>query len=188
MIARSHCCAILGDCIRTTPTIADTTMGTGWFVLAVAHTPTAIDPNRISNATTLVRELRPPASDSDPRRTKTGIIWLLPFGGGPERAALHPPPVRVDLFDHFVEREPGGIGISEHARDEGLEPPLMLRRRPRVGRRRADERSDAAPRFEHTVALEVRVDARDRVRVHAQLDGELADRRQLIARAKTAGR
>ena len=48
--------------------------------------------------------------------------------------------------------------------------------------RGGDERADAAPRLQDARALEVGVDARDRVRVHLQLDGQLPDGRQLRAR------
>lgn len=56
----------------------------------------------------------------------------------------------------------------------------------RTGLRRhgADERTDAAPRFEYTAPLEIAVDAGDGVRVDAQCDRELPHRRQLIARMR----
>ena len=50
-----------------------------------------------------------------------------------------------------------------------------------------DERPDAAPRFDDAAALELGVDAGDGVRVDPQLDRELADGRQLVARAEPAG-
>src|SRR5215471_3093224 len=93
----------------------------------------------------------------------------------------------MDFRYDLVERESRDGGVREHARDERLEAALVLGGRPRALRRRADERADAAPRFEHSVALEMRVDASDGVRVDAQLDGELADRRQLIAGPEAAG-
>src|SRR5262245_4481566 len=64
----------------------------------------------------------------------------------------------------------------------------MFGRRPGTLRRGADERSDAAPRLEHAVALEMRVDAGDGVRVDAQVDGKLADGGELIAGAQASGR
>ena len=51
----------------------------------------------------------------------------------------------------------------------------------------ADERPDAAPGLDDAGALELRVDPRHGVGVDAEIDGELADGRQLVARA-AAGR
>ena len=50
-----------------------------------------------------------------------------------------------------------------------------------------DERADAAPRLDHAGALELGVDARDGVGVDAEVDGELADGRQLVAGLQAAG-
>ena len=83
--------------------------------------------------------------------------------------------------------EPGRVGVGEHARDEGAQPAVVLARRVGLRRRGADERPDAAPRLDDAGALELRVDAGDGVGVDLQLDGELADGRQLVARAQAAG-
>ena len=63
----------------------------------------------------------------------------------------------------------------------------MLPCRSRADRRRVDKRSDTAPRLEDAVALELGVDACDRVGVDLELDGQLPHRRQLIAGAQAAG-
>ncbi len=83
--------------------------------------------------------------------------------------------------------KPGRVGVGEHARDEGAQPAFVLARRVRLRRRGADERPDAAPRFDDAGALELGVDARDGVGVDLQVDGELADGRQLVARLQPAG-
>lgn len=88
--------------------------------------------------------------------------------------------------DDLIDSEPRGVGVGEHARGEGAQPSFVLARRAGLRRRGADEGSDAASRLDDSGTLELRVDARDRVRVDAQIDGELADRGQLVARAQTA--
>ena len=50
-----------------------------------------------------------------------------------------------------------------------------------------DERADAASGFDDAGAFELGVDARDGVGVDAQVDGELADGRQLVAGLQPAG-
>src|SRR3954467_11287140 len=122
-MARSHCCAIFGDCIRTMPISVARTIGTGLFTTRVAQKPAAINPNRISSATTLVRG-RATASVSDPRRTRrcTGTIGL---------SFSLPRAMRVDFGDDFVEREAGGVGVGEHAGDERFQTALMLGGGPR---------------------------------------------------------
>jgi hypothetical protein len=54
--------------------------------------------------------------------------------------------------------------------------------------RRGDERSDAAPGLEDPGPFQLGIHPRDRVGVHFQFDGELADGRQLVARLQPAGR
>src|SRR5262245_63105027 len=58
---------------------------------------------------------------------------------------------------------------------------MMLVRRTRLLRRRADERTDAAPGFENALSLVIVVDPRDGVGVDLKVDCQLADRGQLIA-------
>ena len=95
--------------------------------------------------------------------------------------------MRVERVDHVVDGEAGGVGVGQHARDEGAQPAFVLARRVGLRRRGADERADAAPRLDDAGALELGVDARDGVGVDAQLDGQLADGRQLVARPQPAG-
>ena len=90
--------------------------------------------------------------------------------------------------NHLVDGETGRVGIGEHARDEGAQPTLVLARRVRLRRRRADERSDAALRFDDPGTLEFCIDARDRVGVDTEINRELADGWQLVARTQAAGR
>jgi hypothetical protein len=83
--------------------------------------------------------------------------------------------------DHIVDGETCGVGIREDARDEGAQATIMLARRVRLGRRGADERPDAALRFDHARTLKFRVDTRDRIGIDFEINGQLADRRQLVA-------
>jgi hypothetical protein len=88
--------------------------------------------------------------------------------------------------DHIVNGKTHGFRIGEHARDEGTQPTLVLARRVRLRRRRADERSDAALRFDDPGTLEFCIDARDRVGVDTEINRELADGWQLVARTQAA--
>ena len=94
--------------------------------------------------------------------------------------------VRLESGDEILERESGGVGVGQHARDERAQPAVALARRVRLSGRRADERADAAPGLDDAGALELAVDARHGVGVDPQLDRELAHRRQLIAGAQSA--
>ena len=78
-------------------------------------------------------------------------------------------------------RESGGVRVGQDAGHKRAQAPLVLRGGLRLRRRRADERADAAARFEHAGAFELRVDAGDRVGVDAKFDGQLPDGRQLVA-------
>jgi hypothetical protein len=96
-------------------------------------------------------------------------------------------PVRPEFGEHIGDGESGRIGIREDAGDERPEATSTFLRRP--GCRRpcgADERSDAAARFENARALEIRVYAGDRIRIDAEFDGKLADGRELVARPQPA--
>src|SRR5688572_32255969 len=90
-------------------------------------------------------------------------------------------------LEDVVEREAGGRGVRQQPGDESPKPSFVLFRRVGLRRRGADERADAAARLEDARAFELRVDARDRVGVDAQFDGELADGRQLVAGREPAG-
>ena len=83
--------------------------------------------------------------------------------------------------------KPGGVGVRQHARDEGAQPAVVLARRVRLRRRGADERADAAARLDHPGPLELGIDPGHGVGVDAQIDRELTHGRQLIARPQPAG-
>ena len=95
--------------------------------------------------------------------------------------------MRRQFGDHIGDGESSGVGVGENTSDEGAQATRALLRGP--GFRRAcgtDERSDAAPGFEDSGALEVGVDAGDRIGIDAEVDRELADGRQLIPRPQPA--
>lgn len=64
----------------------------------------------------------------------------------------------------------------------------MLTWRPRFSRARANERSDPSSCFENAGSLEVGVDARHGVGVDPQVDRQLPDRGELVARIQASGR
>src|SRR6185503_18531589 len=198
---RSHCFAIFGDCITTRPASASTTTGTRESIVTEAHAPAAENPIRMATATMLRRGCEMVKSESPPRRMNPGTMGAL-LSGRLDRlraycvAGLKAPRhrylktallARVELADQLVAREACRRRVSEHSRHERAQPLRMLRCRSGADRRRVDERSDAAPRLEDAVALELGVDARDRVRVDLELDGQLPHRRQLISGAQAAG-
>jgi hypothetical protein len=87
----------------------------------------------------------------------------------------------AERSDHIVDGETCCVGIREYACDEGAKATFMLARRVGLGRRGADERSDAALRFDHARPLKFRVDARDRVGIDLEINGQLTNCRQLVA-------
>src|SRR6185436_13793813 len=189
---RSHCFAIFGDCITTRPASPRATTGTGVSIVTEAHAPAARNPIRMATATMLRRGREMVKSESPPRRMnpgtmgcsfRAGLIACASCALNNCRTALL---ARVELADQLVAREACRRRVGEHSRHERAQPLRMLPCRSGADRRRVDERSDAAPRLEHAVALELGVDARDRVRVDLELDGQLPYRRQLIAGAQAA--
>ena len=92
----------------------------------------------------------------------------------------------VEGGQQIVDGEAGGVGVGQHARDERAQPPVALARRMRLGRRGADERSDAAPGLDDAGTLELAVHPRHRVGVDAELHRQLTHGRQLIAGAQAA--
>ena len=96
--------------------------------------------------------------------------------------------MRAHLGGDIVDAESSGGRVGEHAGDERAQLTAVMVRRLSLLRRRNDERPDAAPRVDDTGALELGVDARDGVGVDAEVDGELADGRELIADMEAAGR
>src|SRR5882724_3931848 len=184
---RSHWLAICGDCIRMTPTTAIAISGIGLPTATSPRTPIRSEPISIATATTLIGVLpRPGSSERRPAKT-TGTMCVPPCRHEPTWPGRGPsgPPSAMGLAergDHIVEIETGRVRVGLHARDERAQPPIVLSRRVGLRRRRADEGADAAPRFENAGALELRVDARHRVGVDFQIDRELPDGRQLIAR------
>ena len=71
--------------------------------------------------------------------------------------------------------------------DERAQPAFALAWRMGLARGGADERADAAPGLDDAGALELGVDPGDGVGVDPQVDGQLADGRQLVARPQPAG-
>ena len=135
-----------------------------------ASSPTPTMPNRTRIATTLTRG--PPA----------------PSLGVPRTTSKHDrahdcPPCRCVCSAATTSStvRPARVGVGKHAGDERAQPAIVLARRMRLRRGRADERSDASPRLEHAGAFELGVHARHGIGVDFQFDGELADGRELIA-------
>lgn len=95
--------------------------------------------------------------------------------------------MRAHLGGDIVDAESSGGRVGEHAGDERTQLTAVMVRRLSLLRRRGDERPDAAPRVDDAGALELGVDARDGVGVDAEIDGELADGRELIADLETTG-
>ena len=95
--------------------------------------------------------------------------------------------MRAQGADHVVQREPGRVGVGQHAGHEGPQAAIVLARWMRPGGAGRDERSDAAPGLDDAGTLQFGVDAGDGVGVDPEIDGELADGRQLIARPDAAG-
>src|SRR5438093_1558800 len=90
--------------------------------------------------------------------------------------------MRAQRAYHILSTEPMRIAIGEDARRERAKPARVFRRRSRFAPARPYERPDAPPGLEDACALELGVHARDGVGVHFELHGQLADRRELIAR------
>ena len=89
--------------------------------------------------------------------------------------------------DDLVNGKTDSVGVGEYARDEGAQATLVFMRRMGLCGRGADERSDAALGFDRPRPLELGVHARDRVGIDAEIHGELADGRELVAGAKAMG-
>ena len=89
---------------------------------------------------------------------------------------------------HFVDGEPGGVGFGEHAYDEAAQSAFLLAWRVRLGRCRRNEGANAALRLDDPCAFELGVDAGDGVGVDLEIDRELSNRGQLIARAQAIRR
>ena len=89
--------------------------------------------------------------------------------------------------EHFVDGKPRTVGIRQQACHERTELPALFSGGSCFEPARRHERTDAAARFEHAGPFEVRVHARNRVRVDAQLDRELTDSWQLIAGVQPPG-
>ena len=92
----------------------------------------------------------------------------------------------ADLGHDLLDAESNCGRVAEHAGDERAQAARVFVRGMRLLRCGGDERPDAAPRFEDARPLELRVDPRDRVGVHAEIDGELADGWKLIADLQAA--
>ena len=96
--------------------------------------------------------------------------------------------LHAQLRDDFVELNPAASASASTRVTNASQPALVLAGGRACAGDAADERSDAAARFEDARAFELGVDARDGVGVDAELDGELADGRQLIADLEASGR
>ena len=95
--------------------------------------------------------------------------------------------MRAHLRGDIVDAESSGGRVGENAGDERAQLTAVVIRRLGLLRRRGDKGPDATPRFDDAGALELGVDARDSVGVDAEVDGELADGRELIADMEAAG-
>ena len=93
----------------------------------------------------------------------------------------------LPLIERLLKSYPSVVaGIKDSSGDwKCTKALLVFFLRPRFVGFGADERTDAAPGLEHTGALEIRIHPRDGVRIHPQVDGQLAHGWQLITRLKT---
>ena len=185
--ARSHCCAIRGDCMRTRPTTIPMMMPCGLFWAALTAKPAPIDSSRTN------------ARDDVESRVHLRAL-LLRACGASFRFLGH---VRSSPWWCETSRAPGGTPRSRGARCRSpTRQPADGRRvaataarvrgarsRPWVGghrRWREHERPDAALRGEHARPFQLGVHLGDGVGVHLEVHGELAHGRQAIAHGEPA--
>ena len=83
--------------------------------------------------------------------------------------------------------KPACVGVGEQAGDEQTQPAFALTGRVGLGRRGGDERTDTALGFDHASPFELGVDPGNGVGVDLQIHRQLANGRQLVARAQAAG-
>ena len=105
-------CAILGDCIAIRPITTDTMTGTGLPVAIVASRPTTIEPRSTRIETTLTFGTAVSFFDRLSRPALPRLALLLQRRGD------------------IVGGEPVGVGVGQHARDEGAQPARVFVRRP----------------------------------------------------------
>ena len=87
-MARSHCCATRGDCIRTRPTARATISGTELSFVPPATTPSAIEARRMAIAMTLTRKDPEVSSELQPKTRFMVCASLISQPRGPAPAAF----------------------------------------------------------------------------------------------------
>lgn len=99
-------------------------------------------------------------------------------------------PAHLELPNDVVDREAGRLGFREQPVRESIQRALAIVRS-RLDRACLDWRpyEGASPtaRGEHAASLQLRVDLRDGIGIEAEVDGELSDRRESVARAQPPG-
>ncbi len=87
---------------------------------------------------------------------------------------------------HIVDGEAGRVSIGQDAGNKCSEAAFMLPRGVSLRGRGGDERSNTAAGLDYAGAFELGVDPRDRVGVDLEVDRELPDGRELVARSEPA--
>ena len=95
-------------------------------------------------------------------------------------------PMRLKSRQDIVDGEASRVGIGQDAGNKSSEATLVLPWRVCLRRSGADERSDAAACLDYAGAFEFRVHAGNRVGVDLEVDRQLPDGRELIARSEPA--
>src|SRR5689334_59490 len=139
-IARSHCCAIFGDCAAMMPAMIHGTIGRGWRMATAFSAP----------------------APANPRNTNTEM--MLPFCTS---GSFHSAP---QGRDDFLCRKPVRVAFRQHARRERFQPACVFGGGPRLGAPGTHERPHASTRLEHAGAFELAVHARDGVGVDLEVD------------------
>ena len=95
--------------------------------------------------------------------------------------------MRAERSDDIVDGESGSGRVGLDAYDERGQPALIVVWWMRLFGSRGHERADTAACFEDARPFELGVDARDGIGIHAQLNGELTDGRELFADLEASG-
>src|SRR5687768_10334828 len=127
----------------------------------------------------------PPASQMRAARIAVASTIRLAIGL-PLPFTIHLLPDAIHELRELARREPG-LPAERHQLPRPLDDALVVA----IGERRLallrpDERTEAALQAKQPLLLQVAIDARDRVCVDAERDGELAHGRERVARGERA--
>src|SRR5947208_16832016 len=91
------------------------------------------------------------------------------------------------MFDHVVERKSPLLRLSDKMIRQLSQMALAFPPVSRLVWAGGDKSADAATSFNHAAALQLRVNPGHGIRIDAQIHGQLAHRRQLIADTQFSG-